>query len=236
MKITILQPAYLPWLGFFDRIDASDLCVILDNVRIDSSSKTRFVNRNKIRVKEGWIWLTLPMKNKGLYSDVLIKDIELVQDNWNVKHRKSLEHSYKKAPFHMAYVDFLNEVYSRQWLKMQDLLDYTISFFLKVLRINTPLVKASELPVRGKKDELILNICKNFNAKVYYSGIFGRDYLNKHDFEKEGIEILFHEYKHPVYKQIHGNFEPYMCILDLLFNHAEESMDIIRKGRNFVKA
>ena len=75
MKITILQPAYLPWLGFFDRIDASDLCVILDNVRIDSSSKTRFVNRNKIRVKEGWIWLTLPMKNKGLYSDVLIKDI-----------------------------------------------------------------------------------------------------------------------------------------------------------------
>ena len=63
MKVTIMQPAYLPWLGFFDRIEASDIFVVLDNVQLDTSSKTRFTNRNKIRTRDGWIWLTLPMMN-----------------------------------------------------------------------------------------------------------------------------------------------------------------------------
>lgn len=235
MKVTILQPAYLPWLGFFDRIDASNLCIILDNVQLDTNSRTRFTNRNKIRTKDGWIWLTLPMKTKGLYEKALIKDIEIVNDRWNVKHFKSIEHSYKKTPFYERYIDFLNEIYKRSWVKMQELLDVMLDFFLVELHIKVPIVKASDTPVEARKEKLILELCKYFGATTYYSGIFGREYLDTKKFNEAGIEVFFHEYLHPTYRQNFPGFEPYMCVLDLMFNHGDESLDIIRKGRNFVK-
>ncbi|MDW8301665.1 MAG: WbqC family protein [Bacteroidia bacterium] len=225
----------MPWLGFFDRIDASDLCIILDNVLLDTNSKTRFTNRNKIRTKEGWIWLTLPIKTKGLYGNILIKDIELADDKWQSKHLKSIEHNYHKAPFFEDYIYFLRDTYNRKWVKMQDLLDEMLIFFFQKLSIRVPTIKASTIPVKSKKDALILDLCKYVNASVYYSGIFGRSYLNLEKFKEANIDVFFHNYKHPSYQQVFPNFEPYMCILDLLFNHGEDSMNVIRQGRNFVK-
>lgn len=234
MKVTIMQPAYLPWLGFFDRIDASDLCIILDNVQLDTNSKTKFTNRNKIRTKDGWIWLTLPIKTKGLHGKVLIKDIELVNDNWALKHWKSIENNYKKSTYFKNYSKFFEQIYSKEWLKMQDLIDVTTDYFLKVLNINTPIIKASSLPTLNKKDDLILELCESQKAEIYYSGVFGREYLNLEKFRQKNIDVFFHEYQHPTYKQNYPGFEPYMSILDLLFNCGDESIEIIRKGRNFV--
>jgi hypothetical protein len=234
MKITIMQPAYLPWLGFFDRIDASDLCIILDNVQLDTNSKTRFTNRNKIRTRDGWIWLTLPIKTKGLYGEVLIKDIELVNDNWALKHWKSIENNYRKSTYFQNYAKFFEQIYSKEWLKMQDLIDITTDYFLKVLNINTPIIKASSLLTLNKKDDLILELCESQKAKTYYSGVFGREYLHLEKFRQKNIDVFFHEYQHPIYKQNYQGFEPYMSVLDLLFNCGDESMEIIRKGRNFV--
>ena len=235
MKVTIMQPAYLPWLGFFDRIEASDLFISLDNVLLDTSSKTRFTNRNKIRQKEGSTWLTLPMKTKGLFGDVHIKDIQLVEDKWNIKHWKSIQNNYRKAPFFDKYAPFLENIYSQKWQSMQELIDELTSYFLQELNITTPTIKSSELQIDATKDDLILEICKSQNATEYYSGIFGREYLDTKKFEKEGIEVLFHEYKHPTYTQLYEGFEPYMSILDLLFNHGEDSLEIIKQGRNLIK-
>lgn len=235
-KITIMQPAYLPWLGFFDRVDASDLFIVLDNVQLDTNSKTRFTNRNKIRTKEGWIWLSLPMKTKGFHGQSLIKDIELVEDNWNVKHLKSIENNYCKTPYFHRYYPSLKEIYKQKWGKMQDLIDVMTQFFMESLHIKTPIIKSSEIPVSSKKSQLILDLCKYADATTYYSGVFGKEYLAVNDFTSEGIEIFFHDYKHPVYQQYFPGFEPYMSVIDLLFNYGDESIHIIRQGRNFTKA
>ena len=62
MTVTIHQPEYLPYLGFFDRIAKSDVFVILDNAQFQ---KGGFINRNKINTATGWQWITVPLINKS---------------------------------------------------------------------------------------------------------------------------------------------------------------------------
>ena len=89
MKVTIMQPAYLPWLGYFDRIEMSDIMIYLDDVFLDTNSKTNFINRNKINTAQGPIWLTVPIKRKNSFSLKKIKEYEVVQDNWMKKTFKN---------------------------------------------------------------------------------------------------------------------------------------------------
>ena len=100
MKVSIMQPAYLPWLGYFDRIYKSDLHIILDHVSLDKNSQTKFANRNKIRTLQGSNWLTVPILSRGADRDKPIKDI-LIENSapWRKKHVKSLHYSYCKTPF-----------------------------------------------------------------------------------------------------------------------------------------
>jgi hypothetical protein len=228
MKISISQPAYLPWLGYFDRVANSDLAVVLDSVMLERSSKTRFTNRNKIRTEEGWMWLTVPVKTSGL-GQPLIRDVMLDNEQkWQQKHWKSLQHNYSKAEFFNAHFKWFDDFYNTKWDCLLDLLEYSTNYLLNVLDIQTKFVSASKIPANGHKADLILNICKELGATTYLSGPFGRDYLNIHDFEAAGIEVIFQEYTHPQYSQAYPGFEPYMSVIDLIFNHGNRSAHILK--------
>ena len=108
-----------------------------------------------------------------------------------------------------------------------DLIDRTTSYIRNSLGIKCNTLKSSEMDVAGEKDELIFNLCKAVGANKYISGPFGRDYLNHKVFEDAGIELVFHDYKHPEYKQAFSGFEPYMSAIDLLFNYGTESLKIL---------
>ena len=71
--VTIIQPAYLPWLGFLDRVAKADLLISLDHVALDANSKTKFATRNKIRTQNGWNWLSVPILSKGNYQKLFLK-------------------------------------------------------------------------------------------------------------------------------------------------------------------
>lgn len=228
MIITIMQPAYLPWLGFFDRISRSDLCIILDDVLLDNSSKTRFINRNKIRTKDGWCWLTLPMKTKGKYKKDNINEIELVQDKWRDKHWKSIQACYAKSPYFSQYSEFFQDFYSQDWINMVKSLDVMTDYFLTELKISAKILKSSELRIDGSKTDRLINLCQAVGGSEYISGPFGREYLEKERFQSAGIKLWFHDYSHPQYTQVYPGFEAYMGIIDLLFNYGEESVKILQ--------
>jgi hypothetical protein len=99
----------------------------------------------------------------------------------------------------------------------------------EILSIATPLYVASELPVFPEHpDERLIAITKHFGADTYLAGGGGRDYMDIDRYERNGIKVLFQEYHHPVYEQKFGAFEPFMSVLDLLFNHGPESLGILR--------
>ena len=96
MRVTILQPSYLPWLGFFEQMSRSDKFVLLDDVQY---TRRDWRNRNRIRVDEGWIWLTVPVLQKNKFAQNLL---ETRIDNsvpWRKKHLYTLRQYYCKTPF-----------------------------------------------------------------------------------------------------------------------------------------
>jgi hypothetical protein len=228
MKLTVMQPAYWPWLGWFHRTVISDMLVILDSVKMDKNSKTKFANRNKIRTKTGWQWLTVPIKTHGKSDALLLNKIEISDDQrWREKHFNAIRHNYSKAPFFSEHETYLKDIYSRQWRLLVDIAKETTKYLIDALRINIPVFFSSNIKVSGSKDELLLNLCRTLGADTYISGTFGRTYIREDLFEADGIKVLYHDYHHPVYPQVYGGFESYMSALDLLLNCGDISKDVL---------
>jgi hypothetical protein len=96
-----------------------------------------------------------------------------------------------------------------------------------LLGIRTRMVVSSTLSVPGKATQRLVNFCKALGANTYLSGAGGKDYLELELFEKEGVKVSFQEYKHPAYPQLHGEFVPYLSVLDLLFNCGPKSREVL---------
>ena len=228
MIVSIMQPAYLPWLGYFERIAMSDLHIVLDHVNIDGSSKTKFANRNKIRTPEGWSWLTVPLKSKGKHGRLLLNEVEIVNDSsWRQKHLGALKANYSRTEHFVEHRDYFESVYAQEWTRLADLLRETTAHLLAALELTQPVRYSSQMAVKGEKDKLILNLCTEVGASTYISGPVGRDYLDAAAFVDAGINLVFHEFKHPRYTQAFPGFEPLMSIVDLIFNHGSESRRIL---------
>ena len=225
MRVGIHQPMYLPWLGLFDRISRCDLFVLLDNVPY---SKNYFLNRNKIKTANGWTWLTVPVSFKG-NSHRLINEIEIDnRSDWRKKHWLSIYYSYKNSRYFSKYSELFEHFYQQEWRYLAEASYQMLSSLLKILNIQTPIKKASALGVEGKKEELVLNICKSVQASEYLSGPDGRDYLHLDLWQEHKVAVKFHDYLHPEYPQLHGDFLPYMSVVDLLFNCGLDSLTILK--------
>lgn len=241
MRIGILQPGYLPWLGFFEQMYNTDVFVILDDVQYDKKS---WRNRNRIRTKDGWIWLTVPVLTKGSFSQ-RIQDVCINNEiPWQRKHLKSLETNYQKASYYKDHIDFFRELYSKEWKYLLDLDMAVIEYLKAQLKLNAKIFFSSSLYAAdpeeledpaascraatcGAKNEKILNICKKLSADILYDGESAESFIDKALFAKEGINIEFQHYNHPVYTQLFQPFMPYMSVIDLLFNCGNASLDII---------
>jgi hypothetical protein len=228
MIVSIHQPAYLPWLGYFDRIRQSDCFVFLDTVQFQKNS---FQNRNRIRTPAGSQWLTVPVQTKGtLHSTPLSKLAINNRINWREKHLKSIRQNYAKAPFRDRVLDYLEIVYDRPWERLADLCWSTLQHFTQQFDLRCNLIRASDLPPFGeRKSALIERICLHLGADEYLSGPLGRDYLDATSFAKAAIRIRYHDYKHPLYPQAYSGFEPGMAAIDYLMN--VEDASAVLKGK-----
>lgn len=237
MIVSIMQPAYLPWIGYFHRIAASDIHIVLDDVLIDRNSKTKFANRNRVRTKDGWSWLTVPLKTRGRSAEMLLNTIEIADDaRWATKHWETIRCSYAKAAFFSQHRDFFAATYATRWMLLPDLVRSTTHYLLEALSITTKVLYSSEMRVKGSKGDLILNLCRATGATTYISGPFGRDYLQQTDFDANGINILYHEYNHPTYEQVYSGFEPFMSAIDLLFNCGAYSLDVLTRNQQLTSS
>lgn len=221
MIVAIQQPEHLPWMGFFDKMLKCDAYVFLDNVQF---KKRYFENRNKIRVSDGWQWITVPVISKGRYTQK-IQDVEIDNSgNWQRKYLESITRAYSKTEYYSIFFSGIEKIIKKNYTSLRELNIALINFFRKHLGIQTPCYKASELlSDKYSGSDLILNICRSIGATTYFSGPDGGNYLSDKDFSAAGIKIIYHSYQHPVYQQIdYETFIPYMSICDYMFNHGED--------------
>jgi hypothetical protein len=237
MKAVILQPFYLPWIGYFGMIDSADIFVFADDTQFVEKSWQR---RNKIKNINKPKWLTVPViKNFRQMIDKVIINNSLTFNekhqtlNWKEKHWALISLAYKKTPYFDDFKKDINEIYQQEWEFLADLDIHIIEKISKILGIKIPkFIKKSEIKgLEGKKVDSIINVCEKIGADEYISGPAAKDYIDQNEFQKfkqNNVDLYWFEFPHPVYPQIGNDFISYLSVVDILFNTGKEARDYIR--------
>lgn len=228
MKLAAHQPQYLPWLGYFDKLDQVDCFVILDQVQF---KKNEWQNRNRIKTGSGWQWLTVPVLHRFPQR---IYEVRINNASpWSRKHLQALVLNYASAPSFGTHRAFFEEVYAHEWELLADLSLETLTYLVEALGIRTKLILASSLalPEGGDATDRLIAICRALGADIYLSGTGGTSYLDLGRFSKAEIEVRVQEFRCPPYPQRFRAFEPNLSVVDLLFNCGGRSLQVLRQGR-----
>jgi hypothetical protein len=234
MRLGALQPGYLPWLGFFDQIDRSDVFILYDDLPY---AKDSWRNRNRVRTSQGWCWLTVPVVNAGR-SGKTIREIEISDDrDWRRDHWRTIRNHYARTRYFTHHEEFFGRLYEKPWRYIVDLDLEVIFYLVGVLGLRTRMLLSSEeglerehLRTReGGKDPAgrIVFLCRRLGADCFLEGALGRSFIEPGRCEQFAITLEFHDYQHPRYRQLFRPFIPYLSIIDLVFNHGPESLDIL---------
>jgi len=226
--VGVLQPGYLPWLGFFDQLDQADIFILYDDVQYD---KNGWRNRNLIKTAQGIQWITVPVLTKRkefqLVKDTVINNT----DNWQKKNVLSITQNYKKAKYSYIAEDICTIIQGKEWRWLVDLNYSLLKKLLVHLGIDKPVYFSSDFNTSVGKNEKIISLIKHFGGDTFIEGSSGKNYIDIEQFKKNSIVVSYQEYNHPVYNQLYGKFIPYLSVLDLLCNCGPNSLEIIRSGR-----
>jgi hypothetical protein len=225
MIVSIHQPNFLPWLGYFYKIAKSDIFVLLDDVQY---SKNSFINRNRIKTPQGEMWLTLPVIQSGNFGQNIVDCIILRKEASVKKLLNSIKLNYAKAPYFRKYYDELVYVMQSKTEHLAELNTELIKWACNCLHIDTPLVTSSSLSIPQKQStERLIQICKALDGTAYLCGKGGTKYQDEAMFAANDIKVTTSSFNHPVYHQQWGTFLPELSVIDLLFNEGDNSMNII---------
>ncbi|GIU70566.1 MAG: hypothetical protein KatS3mg003_0045 [Candidatus Nitrosocaldaceae archaeon] len=228
MRITIHQPNFLPYPGFFLKVYQADILVIGDSVQY---SKKGFTNRNKIKTQHGAKWLSVPIIRNlpQTIDNVLINNMPINGKTWNETHLNTLRVNYSKAKFYDKYIDDIRIIYNKEWKYLAEFNLGLIKHILFILGIKKDIILLSSLNVEGKSSDLIVNICKKLGADEYISGIGGKNYLDEKLLESNSIKLFYSKFNCPEYEQQFPQlgFIPNLSIIDMLFNVGSDTLKLI---------
>lgn len=229
MKGTILQPTYLPWLGYFEMIGHSDVFVVFDHVQFERKS---WQQRNKIKTANGAVSLTVPVQKMPRETKISEMKISYERCNPLERHWKTIELSYKKAPYFEKYKSCFENIYSKKYVLLKDLNVEIIKSVCDILGVKKEIIFSSEFNLKDEgmgKSEKVINLCKKAGIDHLYDAKGAEEFLDKSLLKKEGISINFQDFLHPEYPQLWGEFVPYLSIVDLLFNCGSDSIKYIKQ-------
>jgi hypothetical protein len=231
MIIAAHQPLYLPWLGFFDKMEHADLFVLVDHVQYEAQN---FQNRNRVKVNNGVQWLVVPVEHHGNGEPIAEKRIAEARHSrhhWQRRTWRTLVLHYGRAPWFHRYAPALEDVYTRPWQRLIDLNLHLIRLCMAWLEIERPLVMSSSLAPLGHRTEMILSICRAVGAHGYLSGCGGSSaYLDTERLRGEGLDVRWQQFHHPVYAQRYPalGFVRGLSALDLILNCGSFAGQLLR--------
>jgi hypothetical protein len=216
----IMQPSYLPWIGYFDLIQRSNVFVFLNDVQF---SKQSWQVKNKINSQGKELVLTVPVKKTKLATN--IDQIIIDQSKpWKKKHLKSIYYSYVKSEFFKEIYPIIEQLFSNQTDSLAEFNMEIIKTISHKLFGQKEFIDSRDLGINSKeKLDRIVQICKTVNATEYLSPAGSMGYLEemnyKERFSEASLDFAAQNYLPVSYQQIsNSDFLPYLSIIDLLFN------------------
>jgi len=228
MIISVNQPYFFPYPGFFYKAYRSDVFVILDTVQFPRG--TTWTTRNRFKNHLGSLWMTVPVKKKDLGLQK-INTVRICHDGrWAKKHLQSLRNAYANAPYVKDHLNFLEGLFSTKFEKLIDFNLNIIRYLMKHLQIDTKIILLSELDIQTKGDQLLIEMCKKLEAYQFLAQRAARKYLDADRFTEAGIRLTDVTPSSPVYPQLWGSFIPNLSALDLVLNCGPKAHDIMIAG------
>ena len=230
MILAAHQPAFLPWLGYLDKMAKADVFVLMDDLQYEAQN---FQNRNRIKLCSGTAWLTVPLR-RGTQSE-RICDKQICNDgnpkqHWQRRAWRTLLANYRRAPHFPRYADELEHVFARPWERLLDLDIHVLELARKWLGIRARVVRSSSLALAGTKTSRIVDMCQKMKARAYLTGSGGsQGYLDTELLGRNGIAVVWQSFAHPIYPQRFGEvgFLPNLAFVDLILNCGPAARDIL---------
>lgn len=230
MKVAVMQPYFMPYIGYFQMIKSVDTFIFYDDVNF---IKQGWINRNRILLNNKDFLFTIPLHNATSFS--LIKDTllnEKFYPIWKVKFLQSIAQNYKKAPHYEVVYSLISTVLNTNCQSISELAIESVKMVSGYLNLNTEFYVASERyqNIQLEREKRLIAICKNENATNYINAVGGKELYSKEVFKANGIELQFIASKPIVYKQFKDDFIPWLSIIDvLMFNSVAEVNELLNK-------
>lgn len=227
MKIGIMQPYFLPYIGYWQLINAVDQFVIYDNIQF---SKKGWINRNRILVNGSDSLFSLPLKKDSDYLDVKDRTLSDSFDIEKLKLIRRIESAYAKAPLFKNVLPTIEKCFSCDERNLFGFIYNSILTISEYLQINTPKIISSNIEMDHslKNKDRVIATCKALKADTYINPIGGQSLYNKLDFSQEGIELYFIQSSPIRYKQYNDVFVGSLSIIDvMMFNSAEAIREML---------
>ncbi len=226
-KVSISQSNYIPWKGYFDSIAQVDEFVLYDDMQY---TKRDWRNRNKIKTPQGLKWMSIPVEVKGKFFQK-ISDTRVSDQSWHISHLDLIKQNYAKSDYFNEVFPFIENLYqsASQFETISKINHHFIKSICSFLHIDTKISFSSDynLLEEGKTEKLV-DLCKQLNAKEYFSGPAAKAYMDELLFTNENIKVSYYDYSgYKEYSQLHGDFKHGVSILDLIFNEGGNARNFI---------
>jgi hypothetical protein len=226
--VAIMQPYFLPYIGYFQLIEAADVFVIYDDVNYINKG---WINRNYLLGANNKQGFTLPLN--GASQNKLINEIDLFEfEKFKRSFLKTIELSYKKSPYYKSCLALINSIFDYQELNLSGFIKNSIEVIAGYLNISTAIVPSSSVYQNNnlKAQDRIIDICKKESATIYVNPIGGTELYSKQLFTENQLELVFLKSGLIEYPQFNNEFIPWLSIIDvLMFNSKEQTHHLLKK-------
>lgn len=230
-RLAVLQSNYIPWRGYFDIIGCADDFVLYDIVQF---TKNDWRNRNQIRTADGVRWLTIPVRTSGRFGQT-VDEAQVMSGAWASRHWRSIAQAYARAPFFAEYREVFEQAFTSAaaLTHVSQINRLLIETVCRVLCVTTAIHDARQFELPEGRNERLIALCRATGADIYLSGPSAQAYLDVPLFAASGVRIEFIDYSaYAPYPQVHGDpFEPFVSVLDLLFNTGADAAAYLQCAR-----
>lgn len=220
------QPRFLPALNYFQRMMIADVFVYRDDVQFQPKC---WENRNKIKTQSGWMWLSVPVKNCPIGTNIREARIDH-STPWARRMLAAIQCNYGKAPYFEEWFPRFEKVLNHQFEFLTTLNWCIIDLFVEAWDIDCQFFMASSLECEGDTDRILIEMCRKLGADHYLSGSEGRNYNRPEEWASAGIKLSYHDYQPVGYPQQFGEFTPWMSAIDLLMNCGARGRKYLEPG------
>lgn len=222
MKLAVMQPYFLPYIGYYQLMKAVDVFVFYDDVTF---IKQGWINRNRMLLNGKSYTFNLEMKGASSYLEIN----KIKVGNNQKKLLKTFTQAYKKAPFFKNIEPLFYRIFESTENNLAKYIIGSNQLIASHIGLKTKFMVSSDIEKNNslKGQDKIIEICKKLAATKYFNPIGGKDLYSKGDFANNRIQLSFLQSRKIIYRQFANDFIPWLSIIDVLMFNSIDEINVI---------